>query len=403
MAASPSAPLARALYRSLLEIARDYRKAGLPLVGVNRAAAAGFSWAGGAAETANQGGLWGKDRLRTLFKSGWRPETTAESVAFDDGLLALRALRQQLKVLRGADEEATLALRQWSSLLDNTRNSLHIIPDACAHGRLNVVASAIEEAAFELSVKTAPFVPQLLFSADDEDYEEIEIEAKTAKAKEMLDALALEVRDSAPAVFGEAAGVSASRIDQVHAMNEVLFRRHKYKSPPIEWVYDGFRPLLLSDVVLRRSGIPMSIAILYQSVARRLHLPVSLCQATDTGPSSGMGALSSSLPPDPDKWLLLVSPGPATASDAPPFLVDPSRSGEIMSVDDSRKRYPQMEVPIDDGADLSGLVKICASLTRTVVVAHQRRGESEAVASWLYQLLALSPDAQEWGDRKSVV
>jgi hypothetical protein len=41
----------------------------------------------------------------------------------------------------------------------------------------------------------------------------------------MLDALALEVRDSAPAVFGEAAGVSASRIDQVHAMNEVLFRR----------------------------------------------------------------------------------------------------------------------------------------------------------------------------------
>jgi hypothetical protein len=55
-----------------------------------------------------------------------------------------------------------------------------------------------------------------------------------------------------------------------------------------------------------------------------------------------MGALSSSLPPDPDKWLLLVSPGPATASDAPPFLVDPSRSGEIMSVDDSRKRYPQV-------------------------------------------------------------
>jgi hypothetical protein len=42
------------------------------------------------------------------------------------------------------------------------------------------------------------------------------------------------------------------------------------------------------------------------------------------------------------------------------------------------------------------LAMICAALLRTAMVAHQRRGESDAVAHYLYQLLALQPDAPEW-------
>ncbi len=33
---------------------------------------------------------------------------------------------------------------------------------------------------------------------------------------------------------------------------------------------------------------------------------------------------------------------------------------------------------------------------RTMVLAHQRRGESDFVAHWLYQLMALDAGAQEW-------
>jgi hypothetical protein len=32
-----------------------------------------------------------------------------------------------------------------------------------------------------------------------------------------------------------------------------------------------------------------------------------------------------------------------------------------------------------------------------MVTAHQRRGESDYVAHWLYQLLALDTQAVEWG------
>ena len=56
----------------------------------------------------------------------------------------------------------------------------------------------------------------------------------------------------------------------------------------------------------------------------------------------------------------------------------------------------QVEDASCEANQLSHLVGICAALARAVMVAHMRRGESEAVASWLYQLLALDPTAHEW-------
>lgn len=42
------------------------------------------------------------------------------------------------------------------------------------------------------------------------------------------------------------------------------------------------------------------------------------------------------------------------------------------------------------------IVRVWASMARTMVMAHQRRGESDLVAHWLYQLLALDTAAEEW-------
>lgn len=43
-----------------------------------------------------------------------------------------------------------------------------------------------------------------------------------------------------------------------------------------------------------------------------------------------------------------------------------------------------------------GVVAVWSSLARSMVTAHQRRGESDLVAQWLYQLLALDTQAVEW-------
>jgi len=55
-----------------------------------------------------------------------------------------------------------------------------------------------------------------------------------------------------------------------------------------------------------------------------------------------------------------------------------------------------MAVPDYSGGGVSLILDVYAEMARTVMIAHQRRGESEAVASWLYQVLALDSEAPEW-------
>jgi hypothetical protein len=42
------------------------------------------------------------------------------------------------------------------------------------------------------------------------------------------------------------------------------------------------------------------------------------------------------------------------------------------------------------------LAALCASLVKAAMVAHQRRGESDLVVHYMYQVLALDPGAPEW-------
>ncbi|KAK9804250.1 hypothetical protein WJX72_003412 [[Myrmecia] bisecta] len=44
------------------------------------------------------------------------------------------------------------------------------------------------------------------------------------------------------------------------------------------------------------------------------------------------------------------------------------------------------------------VVDVWAEHARVAMIANQRRGDGDAVAFWLYQLLALDPNANEWGD-----
>jgi hypothetical protein len=42
------------------------------------------------------------------------------------------------------------------------------------------------------------------------------------------------------------------------------------------------------------------------------------------------------------------------------------------------------------------ILLVWTSMLRVAITAHQRRGDSDAVAHCLYQLLALDPQAPEW-------
>lgn len=107
------------------------------------------------------------------------------------------------------------------------------------------------------------------------------------------------------------------------------------------------------------------------------------------------------------------------------MYLDVSQNGKVLDATACVSRYPQLEgllqeqqgemqqAALQDSSSQIGwlppqppmqsavlqapsVVAVWASLARSMVTAHQRRGESDFVAQWLYQLLALDTQAPEW-------
>jgi len=87
-------------------------------------------------------------------------------------------------------------------------------------------------------------------------------------------------------------------------------------------------------------------------------------------------------------------------------FVDVTRKGALLDTAVLSATYPDMQAGAGGGGSdpRAQLLQACGvpaaavwvDLARTMVLAHQRRGESDDVAHWIYQLLALDPQAQEW-------
>ena len=117
-----------------------------------------------------------------------------------------------------------------------------------------------------------------------------------------IEQLAADVRQEAPDLFhpdpvesspggsdrtsGSAAGRGAAQHERqqqqqqqqqrrrLQVLAEVLYRQHRLRYEPFEWVYDGLQPLLLPEVLKRRKGAPIVLAGLAAAVGRRLGLPL---------------------------------------------------------------------------------------------------------------------------------
>lgn len=93
----------------------------------------------------------------------------------------------------------------------------------------------------------------------------------------------------------------------------------------------------------------------------------------------------------------------------PAVFLDVSQKGRLLDTAACIQRYPAMTYILQDqqqhvqqhassmnSSRSCGAVAVWANMARTMVMAHQRRGESDLVAHWLYQLLALDTAAEEW-------
>lgn len=92
---------------------------------------------------------------------------------------------------------------------------------------------------------------------------------------------------------------------------------------------------------------------------------------------------------------------------APAVFLDVSKRGQLLDAAGCIQRYPALEAVLQhqqlqqansssSSGDGAAVVALWANMARTMVLAHQRRGESDLVAHWLYQVLALDSRAEEW-------
>lgn len=242
-------------------------------------------------------------------------------LSLDHALQALRCLQAQLSVLQGAEPATRAAILRWQQLLlhhapSSTKRSADADPSATSastadrnpvprtqpssSGSSRVAtplawttveqqilqyAAAAEEAAFTLFE-----ISHLAASSDGEDSDDpllsLSVEESDGEGQEgeqqvgltsregavkALDALAQQAaeasrrmeqeqrRSSAPQQTATSTSTAAAAMQGVASV--LLQSRSRLRCDAIEWVYDGLGPLLLPDVLRRRKGVPLSLAI----------------------------------------------------------------------------------------------------------------------------------------------
>ncbi|KAG2484317.1 hypothetical protein HYH03_016859 [Edaphochlamys debaryana] len=517
------------LFRSLLKARRTFGAAHIPFVGI-----VGFDI---------PPALDVQPQLATAVR-GTPGSRAGAPLSAADGFRALRAVQQQLAVLRDTEEETREALRCWSQLCHTWAARLAAQGSPAVHAAAGSPAWAGASAPSSLpplhrslqqlsaAMEEGALLVERLYDANHlslEDFDELdeptvsgpagpagpgagpeaaqagpgpeEVQPSVeeaygrlyggmydrlpahlhsdhaAAARQQLDELAAAVAAAHPGLFpaagtrgrgGGSAGTGGAQRQghgspahplegsellraQLEAISQELFQVHKFKYAPVEWVYDGVAPALLPYVLRRRRGVPLSLAVLYAGVARRLGVAAVPVRAAGAALNVAEGpALLQDLPPEVavrqagralavtpsiDDWLVATLPAPAPlaaaaaapepataapaagaqaagqgaeavsesraaaagqAAEAGELWVDVGRRGRVMSPAEARQRY--VDLPPGPLAAMlpPSPVPLWAATARLVQTAHMRRGESDLVAYWLVQVLSLDHTAPEW-------
>lgn len=296
-----------------------------------------------------------------------------------DGYQALKNLNQQRDFLLQTghlDEEQTprTVLSGWRLLLDKY---------AARPSTALEAALAVEDGAMHTHATAAPPSAAWWLEADHEDGP---LEGAAACAAH-LDAIADHIRRERPGAFRDpSTDLVPASAEELRAVGESLSVGMHFRQEPFEWVYDGLKPLLLPDVVRNRKGMSVSLATLTICVLRRLGLSAALHFVDRDGsgnklPPDFVGQLANA-PPATD---IYVCGG--TLED--PCILDPCvRKGSWVT------NAHKVETIQWDGRTqwlAEDVIRLWAEHARTMVIASQRRGESDNVIMWMYQHAALDP------------
>lgn len=334
---------------------------------------------------------------------------------FEQGVKLLHTAEQQLRVLKESEEETRTALAQWCDLLVGCSASAALrsfsgAARACEQG-MNLVRSQILDTA-GLHFHTSPEL--------------------TLNYRTIDDIVAMVVQQGH--TKANHSGVVMKPLECFHLIADVIYKQLKLRSEPFEWVYEGLWPLLIPEVFGPSNSnegnkkiAPATLAITVTAVAHRLGLPAlpfpaatpqSEGESTSTTlhhPLSPLlaarlaSARQQGAVPALEPWVVgLFSSSTANPPQAvyslPNATFLDAAQGDIVSGEQACARYPSLlNLFRDDLLNVSerdvsstSVVSSWQSLCRTALVAHQRRGESDAVAQWLFVLLSLDPTAPEW-------
>jgi hypothetical protein len=310
---------------------------------------------------------------------------------FEQGVKLLHTAEHQLRVLTESEEGTRDALAEWCELIRSCRgpllHSFHEAAHACERGMDLVRSQVLETAGLQFS------------SPDPINYRTID------------DIVAVVLQESR-ITQSEGGHVLFQRIA------DVIYKQRKLRSEPFEWVYEGLQPLLIPEALGlshsnegNRKIAPAALAITITAVARRLGLRALPFPASDASSPTFDGS-TYSIPdlspllaarlasarqqgavPSPDPWVVGLFEASPEFLDAT-FL--DAAQGDILSGEQVCARHPILSNLCLSHLPSTSVLSTWQSLCRTVLVAHQRRGESDAVAQWLFVLLSLDPTAAEW-------
>jgi regulator of sirC expression with transglutaminase-like and TPR domain len=181
-----------------------------------------------------------------------------------------------------------------------------------------------------------------------------------------LDAIGLEARrrvTAAPATLPDApAAVDPARYARVMALNDYLFGELRFAGNEVS--YEDPRNSFLNDVLDRRTGIPITLALVYMEVARRAGLPVE-----------GVNF--------PGHFLLRC-PADRALGDAQDLIIDAFHGGAVVSSED---------MPFQDGPMRATKPQILTRMLRNLKHLYVRMHSYPQARDAVTLILAIDPSA----------
>lgn len=204
---------------------------------------------------------------------------------------------------------------------------------------------------------------------------------------------------------------SLSERERLEVFVDGMYRRLKYKYEPFEWLYEGLKPILMENVLYSKKGTPAALSLFLSAIGEKIGLmllPMPNIQThqanfidneiyssfLDSLPSDAALRLKSktqSIIPEPDTWFLRLD---NEDMDTPLYIN--CKKGEVMDINDMLEKNEILANMTLAEWRQQSILRTWSGLVNLAVQAHQRRGESDLVAHWIYIKLALDPLASEW-------